>query len=209
MWLTLLVAVGVVAGALLGALRGVGAGLVALGGTLLAAVLVDLWAGPLAGWVRATFRPELPGAPTFALIALVFLLVAGLIGYGGVALLPSAAPASGLYERALAVLLGAMNGALVAAYLLRYALEHWDGRRAEPVVAASPLASLLVAWLPWTVLGMVGATGAIILAKVGRQALARSAARRAGSSGSVAGAPNLAEADRRLINKIDEALSKK
>ncbi|HMQ31138.1 MAG TPA: CvpA family protein [Chloroflexaceae bacterium] len=208
MWLTLLVALAVGAGALLGALRGVRPGLVAVGGTLLAAVLVDLWAEPLAGWLRATFRPELPGAPTFALIALVFLLAAGLLGYGGGAMLPPGPADPGLYERVVGALLGALNGALVAAYLLRYALERWDGRRAEPVVAASPLAGLLVDWLPWTVLGMVAATGAIVLARLGRAAVARSAARRASGAGSVAAAPNLAEADKRLSGKIDEALKK-
>jgi uncharacterized membrane protein required for colicin V production len=199
---------------LLGLLRGVRAGLLALAGTLLAALLVDLWAEPLAGWVRATFRPELPGAPTFAALAVVFVLTAGLLGYGGAALLPRAgagAAAPGLPQRLLGALLGALNGALLAGYLLRYAVAIWgDGAAAGPAFG-SQVAGLLLQWLPWYVLGMVVGTGVLVLVRLGRDLAARSGQRRASSaprSASVAAAPSLAEADRRLSDKIDQAIKK-
>ncbi len=212
MALSVLIGVWVALAALLGLLRGVRAGLLALAGTLLAALLVDLWAEPLANWVRATFRPEQPGAPTFAVMAAVFLLTAGLLGYGGAALLPrpgaGAAP-PGLPQRLLGALLGALNGALLAGYLLRYATENWGGGAAAELVAGSRVAGLLLQWLPWYVLGMVAGLGVLVLVRLGRDFAARSNARpAAGGPASVAAAPNLAEADRRLSDKIDQAIKK-
>lgn len=211
MWLTVILGLGVGAAALLGLLRGLRPGLVAVAGTLLAAVAVDLWAGALADWVRATFRPELPAGPTFAALAAAFVLAALLLGYGGAALLPrppDAADDPGVMDRLLGALLGALNGALIGGYLLRYALESWDGGPAAAAIAASPAASLLVAWLPWYVLGMVGGTGVLVLVRLARDLAVSSAARRAASTASVASAPNLSEADRRLSSKIDDALKK-
>lgn len=210
MALTVALILWLVVAALLGLLRGVRAGLLALAGTLLAAALVELWAEGLAGWVRATFRPELPAAPTFAVTAAAFLAAAGLLGYGGAALLPRAgAGAPPLAERGLGALLGALNGALAAAYLLRYALASWGEREAAALaVAASPLAGALVAWLPWYVLAVVGALGGLVLWRLARRMAGRAPAGGAAAGGSVAAAPTLSEADRRLSDKINQALKK-
>ncbi|NTU80182.1 MAG: hypothetical protein HGA45_12375 [Chloroflexales bacterium] len=212
MVLTVVLALGIGLTLALGVALGVRLGLVALAGTLLAAVLIDLWYEPLAIWVREVLRPELPAAPTFAVVATVFLLAAAVVGYGSGTLLPrpgASAAGPGLVDRLVGALLGALNGALLAGYLLSYALEAWDRGAAADLVAASYLGSLLVAWLPWFVLGMVGATGALILARLARGLLARSSTRRAARAGSVAAARNLAEAEQRLSDKIDQAMGKK
>lgn len=209
MALTIVLAVVAGLGALLGLLRGVRAGLVAVAGTLLAAVLLDLWAEPLAGWVRETLRPERPAAPTFAVVAAAFLLAAGVLGYGGVALLPRGqAVGRPWLDRLVGALLGALNGALVAGYLLRYAVVIWADGWAAELAAGSAAAGLLLEWLPWSVLAMAGATGGLILVRVARRMLAGRATGQAGPVGTVAGATSLAEADRRLSRKIDEALKK-
>lgn len=216
--LAIMLVVWAVLAGLVGLLRGVRASLVAVAGTLLAAVLIDLWAEPIGDWVRATFRPELPGLPTFAVVAAAFLCAAGLLGYGGSALLPAAPAAAGrgqAVDRLLGALLGAVNGALVAGYLLRYAREIWGDDSVEGLVEGSFAASLLVSWLPWYVLAIMGATGVLVLVRLGRAMAARSAAARAAQAsqgtagGSVAAAPSLAEADKRLNSRIDEALGKK
>lgn len=209
MALTVVLAVVAGLGALLGLLRGLRAGLVAVAGTLLAAVLLDLWAEPLAGWVRETLRPERPAAPTFAAVAALFLLAAGTLGYGGAALLPAGRAAGRPWlDRLVGALLGALNGALVGGYLLRYAVAIWADGWAAELAAGSAVGGLLLDWLPWFVLGMAGATGGLILFRVGRGMLGGRATGQASPTGSVAGAPTLAEADRRLSRKIDEVLKK-
>ncbi len=209
MALTVVLAVVAGLGALLGLLRGVRAGLVAVAGTLLAAVLVDLWAEPLAGWVRETLRPERPAAPIFTVVAAVFLLAAGVLGYGGAALLPPGRVVGRPWlDRLVGALLGALNGALVAGYLLRYAVVIWADGWAAELTAGSAAAGLLLEWLPWSVLAMAGATGGLILVRVARRMLAGRSVGQAGPAGTVAGATSLAEADRRLSRKIDEALKK-
>jgi len=217
---------------LVGLLRGVRRGVVALAGTLLAAVLVDLWQERWAAWLRETVRPERPGLPTFLLVASIFVGVALLIGYGGSALLPRSAPGTkgpGLLDRPLGALVGALNGALVLSYLLRYATELWSDESLAAAVAGSRVAGVLDAWLPWFILALVGTTAVFVIlrttVRVGRALSTRPAqatpagqaatkpadkpaATPAASAGgaSVAGAPNLKESDQRLSGKIDQAL---
>ncbi len=230
--ISLLVVIGLLA--LLGLLRGVRAGLVAIAGTLLAAVLVDLWGERLALWLRTTLRPERPALPVFLLIAAVFLLTALVIGFGSNALLPRAGAATTrravIADRLLGALLGALNGALIGSYLLRYAQAAWPDRTVANLVAASPVAGVLVLWLPWFVLAMVVTSGLVVLVRVTATQVRRRAAARAaapaptpavpagGGAGvggappptsSVANAKSLGEADRKLNDKIDQALGKK
>lgn len=230
--ISLLVVVGLLA--LLGLLRGVRAGLVAIAGTLLAAVLIDLWGERLALWLRTTVRPERPALPVFLLVAAVFLLTTLLIGFGSNALLPRAGAATTrravIADRLLGALLGALNGALIGSYLLRYAQDAWLDGAAVTLVATSPVARVLVLWLPWFVLAMVGTSGLVVLVRVTMTAVRRRAAARAPTptpkpavpagggapptpappaANSVASARTLGEADRKLNDKIDQALGKK
>lgn len=166
MGLTIVIAVGLVILGLVGLIRGVRPGLVALAGTMLAAVLLDLWQERWATWVRETFRPEQPALPIFLVFTALFLLVALLVGYGGGILLPRRSPKlppPGILERLLGGLLGALNGAMIAGYLLRYAEAIWPDDTIAALVAASVPATTLNAWLPWFMLALVGATGVFVL----------------------------------------------
>lgn len=221
---------------LLGLVRGVRRGLVALGGTLLAAVLIDLWQTPIASWVRESLRPEQPGLPTFVIVTGVFLLVALLVGYGGSALLPKIEPKArpaGVVDRPLGALLGALNGALITSYVLRFADDLWRGNE-ESALTASPVAQVLNAWLPWFILTMVATTMLFVLLRVVggvlRTRATANAATRAAAANQTAStasatranqpAPNaaqpaqtanppppprtVAEQDRRVLDKIKE-----
>lgn len=207
MGLTVTLGVCIVLAGLLGLARGVRQGLLALAGTILAAALVDLWSAPIADWVRGTFGPEQPTITVFASVAGLFLLASAGIGYGAGALLPPAAR-SDLLDYVVGALVGLLNGALIVSYLLRYALDLWGGGAAAGLIAGAPIAGLLVRWLPWVLLAMVGGTGVLILVRLVRRQLARSGARAAARATSVATAPTLAEADRRLNDKIDQMLKK-
>ncbi len=166
MFLTITVAVGIGLLGLIGLARGVRAGFVAIAGTLLAAVLIDLWNQRLGAWIRETLRPELPALPTFLLVAAIFLLTVAIIGYGGSALLPRAPAQSRsrqALDRVVGGLLGALNGALIASYLLRFAEAAWVGRAVADLLATSPLARVLLLWLPWFVLALVVTTGVTVV----------------------------------------------
>lgn len=170
MLLTILMAIGLVLLGGLGLARGLRRGLVAVAGTLLAAVLLDLWQDRWQAWVITTFPSEQPALPIFLVFAGIFLLVALLIGYGGSTLLPRQSPKflpPSLLERLLGGLVGALNGALIASYLLRYAEQAWANGAAAELVSASILATTLDAWLPWFMLAVVGATGIFVLVRVG------------------------------------------
>ncbi|MFQ3662141.1 MAG: CvpA family protein [Chloroflexaceae bacterium] len=220
MVLTIGVAVGIGLLGLIGLARGVRAGLVAIAGTLLAAVLVDLWSQPLGLWVRRALRPELPALPTFLLVAVVFLLTVAIIGYGGSVLLPGAPVQSRsrqALDRALGGLLGALNGALIVSYLLRYADAAWANNVVTDLVATSPLAGVLREWLPWFVLSLVATTGLIVLIRgVVAFVRTRRAAPRApapvpppAAPSSIAGAPSRNEPEHQAGDaSIDKAVGK-
>lgn len=218
---------------LVGLFRGVRRGLVAIAGTLLAAVLVDLWRLRWAEWLSEAFRPEQPALPTFLLTAAIFSGVTLLIGYGGSALLPKppqSAKQPGLLDNLLGALIGALNGALVVSYLLRYAAEIWADEGLAAAVAASPVAVVLDAWLPWFILALVGTTGVFVVLRTTMR-LSRALSARpitapapapagapagapaekpqpAPAGGSVASSATLREADQKLSGKIDQALKK-
>jgi uncharacterized membrane protein required for colicin V production len=196
MTLTVVLVATVAALALVGLVRGVRRGLLALAGTLFAAVLVDLWNERLVEWLRSTLRPEQPALPVFLLIASLFLFTALVVGYGGSALLPRPDPQTkqmaAIVDRPLGALLGALNGTLIASYLLRYADEIWvDGSVAE-LATADPVARVLELWLPWFVMAMVGATALFVLLRLtttflrgrvaAQQAAAAAAARRSAAA---------------------------
>ncbi|NTV65879.1 MAG: hypothetical protein HGA65_20410 [Oscillochloris sp.] len=149
---------------LFGLFRGVRRGLVAVAGTLLGAVLIDLWQIRWSTWLRA--QMEQPAWVTFLLTAAIFLLVALLVGYGGSLLLPRPNPKAkkpGLFDHLIGALLGALNGALIVSYLLRYAVENWPAGEAEALIAASPITRLLDTWLPWFILAMVVSTTVFVM----------------------------------------------
>ncbi|GAB4427546.1 MAG: CvpA family protein [Chloroflexi bacterium OHK40] len=208
--------------AIVGLFRGVRRGLLALGGTLLAAVLVDLWDDRISTWLRDTVRPEQPALPLFLLLATVFLLVAFIVGYGGSAMLPRPDPRAKqpppALDRLLGALLGALNGALLGSYLLRYAVATWPDQTVSNLLATAPVASLLITWLPWFVLAMVGTTTLFVVIRVAvivaRNRAATAPPRATAAPGASPTPPppppaSVPEMDKRVNEKINQALGKK
>jgi uncharacterized membrane protein required for colicin V production len=213
---------------LFGLFRGVRRGLIAVAGTLLGAVLIDLWQARWSGWLGA--QMEQPTWATFLLTATIFLLVALLVGYGGSLLLPHdpRAKGPGLFDRFLGAFVGALNGALIVSYMLRYANENWTDGEAANLIADSLVAGLLDAWLPWFILAMVLSTTVFVMLR-GTMRVSRALSRRAdvatdttaGTAGAAASgtktpppaAPSVtpkevAASDRRFLDKIDQTSKK-
>ncbi|NTW04002.1 MAG: CvpA family protein [Oscillochloris sp.] len=147
---------------LFGLFRGVRRGLIAVAGTLLGAVLIDLWQNRWSNWLNAQDQPTTWAA--FVITATVFVLVVLLVGYGGSLLLAPELKAKppGLFDRLLGAFVGALNGALIVSYLLRYASESWPSDEFTTLIASSFLASLLDTWLPWFVLTMITSTAIFV-----------------------------------------------
>ncbi len=223
MALTITIAVMTVLFGIVGFFRGTRRGIVTLVGTLFGAVLIDLWQGRWAEWLRTDRAVAQPALWTFLITATVFVLAALVIGYGGSMLLRKdpKAPAIGFGDRLLGSLVGALNAALIASYLLRYAEEAWTNGTATAVIAASPVATILAAWLAWFILALVVTTGVFVLLQVtltlGKALATQPAAapapapKPAGSSTGAPletkpGQPKAEAADKRALDKINSAL---
>ena len=157
--------------AVIGLLRGVQRGLITLVGTLLGAVLVDLWLSTWLAWLVERFRPELPGRTAWIVASLAFAGVALIVGYGSGWLIPDTKPGvDGKLPRRHALgrpagaLLGALNGTLIVAYLLRYA-SVLLGSDTAALIGSTFALQLLSQWLPWFVLAVVLALTVIVLAR--------------------------------------------
>jgi uncharacterized membrane protein required for colicin V production len=225
MALTLTIAIVTVLFGVIGLVRGTRRGIVTLMGTLFGAVLVDLWQDRWAEWLRTDRGVEQPALWTFLITAAVFVVVALVIGYGGSMLLrrDPKAPAPGIGDRLLGGLVGALNAALIISYLLRYAEEAWTNGAATALIAASPVAAVLAAWLAWFILALVVTTGVFVLLRVtitlGRALGSRPVAPTpaptaapkpvAGSVKPPESQPKAEAADKRALDKINQALGEK
>ncbi len=143
----------------LGVFRGVREGLLTLVGTLMAAALVDLWHVRLSEWLVEMLQDDRPKTGTWAVISLTFLFVALLVGYGSSTFLPkrpNKPHQKPLFkERLSGGLLGALNGAMIVSYLLRYTDTILQNKDFAAALQESVVARVLYAWLPWFVLAMV------------------------------------------------------
>ncbi|MEI7644421.1 MAG: CvpA family protein [Chloroflexales bacterium] len=225
MVLTILTAATVGVLGLFGLFRGVRRGLIAVAGTLLGAVLIDLWQARWTEWLHT--QMEQPTWATFLLTAIIFLLVALLVGYGGSLLLPRDPQDTGpgLGDRFLGIFVGALNGGLIVSYMLRYANENWPNGEASDMIAASPVANMLDAWLPWFILAMVLSTTVFVLLR-GTVRMSRAFSRPAPAVWDSAAdtatfstkipppaAPSVspkkvAASDRRFLDKVDQTTKK-
>lgn len=210
----------------IGLLRGVQRGLLTLAGTLLGAVLVDLWLSSWQTWLVERLRPEQPAQTAWLAASIGFVVVAVIVGYGSGLLIPDAKlgvdgklPRRHPLARPAGALLGALNAALIVAYLLRYASVLLGNSTAAMVQGALVL-QVLLQWLPWFVLAVVLALTTLVLARglvrlmrlVGSRAAARPAAAPA-----VAAAPNTVVANAAtpeaklgaVNNKIEQKLGEK
>jgi hypothetical protein len=198
--------------------RGVARGLLTLVGTLLGAALVELWFNPSTGreGLEQQFRPETLDTPALLTVMAVFLVVAIIVGYGSGLLLrqPKAEPVEKLTvrNRIVGSLVGVLNGALIASYLLHYAVALLPDF-ASALAGSLPL-RVLYAWLPWYVLAVVLVAGAWIVAKavmrVAQLASRASAAERAETaeraSSKAAAARGQADRLQSVSDKIDSHL---
>lgn len=163
--LTIVLLLVIVILAAFGAWRGVVRGLLALAGTLFAAVLIDIWQTSWADWVRSGLRVETPDLFTWLLISGVFVTVVAVIGYGSSLLIPDqlSPDQPTLRERASGALLGGFNGLLIVSYLLHYTGELQPQDGIIQIMEASTVAAVLRSWLPWFTLTVVVLTGTFIL----------------------------------------------
>jgi|APCry1669189070_1035195.scaffolds.fasta_scaffold00057_17 uncharacterized membrane protein required for colicin V production len=226
MVLTILIVAAIGVLGLVGLFRGVRRGLIAMAGTLLGAVLVNLWQARWINGLRA--QMEQPAWPTFLLTTGIFVLVAILVGYGGSLLLPPHDPKAkgpGMLDRLLGPFVGALNGALIVSYLLRYANENWPNGEAAAMIAESFMARLLDIWLPWFILVMVLMTTLFVMMRGSMRTL-RALNRPADGGATMAGRTTFAsaktmppardttppksraEVDQRILEKIDQATKK-
>ncbi len=214
MELTLLIIFGIVliALAVVGGMRGVHEGTLALIGTLIGAVLVDLWHPVWYEWVRESLRPEIPAVPTWAIASTVFLGVVVLVGYGSGLLFPRqprddeiGVP---LRERIVGVLLGLLNGALVCSYLLRYTIDILHNPEFDTVVATSVTLQTLYDWLPWFVMSVVFVLSVMIIARLVIRLLRKAMHARGLTprEDSIASAASLDERFEAVNNKISRRL---
>lgn len=159
-----IVAVSVVALlALLGAWRGGRREVVALLGTLLAANLMQLWSDrwkvTLDGWFGSSNSQTIP----LVIYVGVFLLIVAIVGYGGSLLLdkPKARPTP--RERSAGALLGLLNGVLVVAYALRFAVVADEGLTAQ--IATTPWMGIVYNGLPYLLLATPFVVGGLLIVR--------------------------------------------
>lgn len=197
--------------------RGVRRGLLAIMGTLLGAVLVDLWGTAWGEWVRAQFRPESPAPLTLLVVALAFLAVAFIIGYGSGVLLPRPDPKARMParmewgDRLVGGLIGALNGTLIVSYLLRYATELLRTSDFGATVESAPILRVLYNWLPWFVAATVLTLGFWIVVRLAMR-VAQLATRPGPKStppqsAAAQASPQQAANMQEISSKIDQALN--
>lgn len=206
--LTIALAVTIVTPALVGYWREPRRGVLALAGTLLGATLASFWA---ARW-GAGLAQALGGSPAaMTLFVSLGLLLVGslLIGYGsGVLLAPQGRLA--FPRRLLGMLLGLLNGVLLAGYALRYAADS-SPAFAEELIGV-PLAEAVRDGLPLLFLGLAAALALLILARRAMLLLRRPAAPKAPPASvpapTPAPTPAGKEAQVKASEQIDERLNK-
>jgi hypothetical protein len=136
-------------------------GVMALAGTLLGAILVGFWGD---SWGQS-LADRLGGDPQrmiFIASCLGFLLTVLIVGYGGGLLLGPKERAP-FPRRLAAALLGILNGALIAAYLLRFGALA-DAGFYEEVQAWAP-SRVLHDGLPLLFLGVAGVAAVLVLVR--------------------------------------------
>jgi hypothetical protein len=136
-------------------------GVMALGGTLLGAILVGFWAAPWGQSLAARFGGDTQRL-VFIASCLIFLFSVLVIGYGG-GLLLGPKERVPMPRRVAGALLGVLNGALVAAYLLRFGASG-DASFRETVQDWLP-ARVLHDGLPLLFLGVTAGIALLVLVR--------------------------------------------
>ena len=148
---------------LVGYIRDSRRGLVALIGTLAGALLVDFWAAQWGQALASRFVGADPQRSTFIVSCVLMLWGALIVGYGGGMQLARAKERRPFPQRLAAALLGVLNGVLIVAFLLRFAVASQPAFAAT--VQALPLARILYDGLPLLFLGAAAISTLVVLTR--------------------------------------------
>lgn len=159
-WLAIVSIVGILALTLVGSMRDLRRGVLALAGTLLGASLVYTWSDWINQRTAAWFEGGNPQRWSLAFHLLAFGGTVLVVGYGGSLLFNKAAQIK-VRERTTTTLLGLLNGLLIVAYALRFAGQ--ANENVLPVIEESQWTRLLYNGLPYLLLAMPIFVFAVIL----------------------------------------------
>jgi len=191
---------------LVGYIRDLRRGLLALIGTLAGASLVSFWAAPWGQALSSRFGgADLPRMIFFVSCALL-LWSALVVGYGGGMLLARAKDRLLFQQRLAGAVLGALNGVLIVAFLLRFAVTSQPSFAAT--IESSPLAKILFDSLPLLFLGVaVAVTLAVLVRGIMLFATRRAApaAPDTTAPASSTSAPTQRIGDREVLDKVNSA----
>src|SRR5688572_2081269 len=153
--------------ALLGMLRGARREAYVSGALALAALLVLQWAVIWGDDLNAIITGLGSGNAVFYVSLAILTLTVLVIGYGLGSSIVKGAPDG--TSRTLGLLLGALNGAAFAGYLLRIAFEHLEESSGSSPIYTNPVSYWLVFWAGWypVALAAIGAVVALVRAFAG------------------------------------------
>jgi hypothetical protein len=190
---------------LVGYIRDLRRGLLALIGTLAGASLVSFWAAPWGLALAGSFVGGDPQRMIFIASCALLLWSALVVGYGGGTLLTRAKDRPPFQQRLAGALLGALNGVLIVAFLLRFAITSQPSL--AEMIESSPLAKILFDGLPLLFLGLaVAVTLAVFVRGIILFATRRAApAAPAAAPATSASAPTQRIGDRDVLDKVNSA----
>lgn len=161
--ITILSGVVVVLLAVFGFTRNIRRGIAALVGTLLGATIVDFWSAVWAQQLSVMIASSSRNVLTIVVSLTAFVLTVLFVGYGGASLLGSGREKT-WGRQAVSTLLGALNGAVISAYVIRY-VAYNNGRFIENV-QDSPVGRVLYTGLPYLFLIVAAVVTVIVLIRM-------------------------------------------
>jgi Colicin V production protein len=203
---TIVIALVLVVLGLVGYIRDLRRGLLALIGTLAGASLVSFWAAPWGLALAGSFVGGDPQRMIFIASCALLLWSALVVGYGGGTLLTRVKDRPPFQQRLAGALLGVLNGVLIVAFLLRFAITSQPSL--AEMIESSPLAKILFDSLPLLFLGLaVVVTLAVFVRGIMLFATRRAApaAPAAAAPATSASAPTQRIGDRDVLDKVNSA----
>ena len=207
---TIVIALVLVVLGLVGYIRDLRRGLLALIGTLAGVSLVGFWAAPWGLALAGSFVGGDPQRMIFIASCALLLWSALMVGYGGGMLLARAKDRPSFQQRLAGALLGVLNGVLIIAFLLRFAITSQPSL-AEVIQASQP-AKILFGSLPLLFLGLAVAVtlavlvrGVVLLATRRAAPPAAPAAPAAATPATSTSAPTQRIGDGDVLDKINSA----
>ena len=202
---TIVIALVLVMLGLVGYIRDLRRGLMALIGTLAGASLVSFWAAPWGQSLAGSFVGGDPQRLIFIVSCALLLWSALVVGYGGGMLLARGKDRLPFQQRLAGALLGLLNGVLIVAFLLRFAITSQPSFAV--IIQSSPLAKILFDGLPFLFLGLaIAATLAVLVRGIMLFATRRTAPTTpAAPAATNASAPTQRIGDRDVLDKVNSA----